>query len=264
MEHMLKEHPNWQGRAVLIQIANPPRGKGINLEKVQPISERMAYYSIAECVVVTAVRDGMNLTPYEYIVCREGVSGAEPGSELSGPKKSMPVVSEFIGCSPFLSGAIRVNPWNIESTAEAMNEAISLAEPEKELRHEKHYRYVRTHDVAFWVVALDPRFKKLYVDDIVSAYCKAKNRAILLDYDGTLMPQNSIIKTPSAQVLSLLNRLSSDPQKSSFHGEWKRKGQLKQVVSFLQEAGTCCRAWLLFVRYVICRPYQDLANLICR
>ncbi|KAL8553351.1 hypothetical protein ACS0TY_001868 [Phlomoides rotata] len=35
MEHMLKEHPNWQGRAVLIQIANPPRGKGINLEEVQ-------------------------------------------------------------------------------------------------------------------------------------------------------------------------------------------------------------------------------------
>ncbi|KAL8503859.1 hypothetical protein ACS0TY_022543 [Phlomoides rotata] len=110
----------------------------------------MAYYSIAECVVVTAVRDGMNLTPYEYIVCREGVSGAEPGSELSGPKKIMLVVSEFIGCSPSLSGAIRVNPWNIESTAEAMNEAISLAEPEKELRHEKHYCYVSTHDVAFW------------------------------------------------------------------------------------------------------------------
>lgn len=275
MEHMLKQHPNWQGRAVLIQIANPARGKGINLEEIQreteescerinnelgrpgyqpivfihrplSISERMAYYSIAECVVVTAVRDGMNLTPYEYIVCREGVSGAEPGSELSGPKKSMLVVSEFIGCSPSLSGAIRVNPWNIESTAEAMNEAISLAEPEKELRHEKHYRYVSTHDVAFWsrsflqdmertcadhfrkrcwaiglgfgfrVVALDPSFRKLSIDDIVSAYCKAKNRAILLDYDGTLMPQNSIIKTPSAQVLSLLNRLSGDPQNLVF------------------------------------------------
>ncbi|KZV27210.1 putative alpha,alpha-trehalose-phosphate synthase [Dorcoceras hygrometricum] len=269
MEQMLKLHPNWQGRAVLVQIANPSRGKGIDVDEIQSeieenckrinrelgkpgyepivlihrpssISERMAYYSIAECVVVTAVRDGMNLTPYEYIVCRHGVSGAEPGSDLSGPKKSMLVVSEFIGCSPSLSGAIRVNPWNVESTAEAMNEAISMVDAEKELRHEKHYRYVSTHDVAFWsrsflqdmertcaehfrkrcwsiglgfgfrVVALDPNFRKLSLDDIVDAYCRAKSRVVLLDYDGTLMPQNSIVKTPSSQVISLLNRLSAD------------------------------------------------------
>ncbi|XP_073139414.1 probable alpha,alpha-trehalose-phosphate synthase [UDP-forming] 7 isoform X2 [Henckelia pumila] len=275
MEQMLKLHPNWQGRAVLVQIANPSRGKGIDVDEIRSeieesckrinrelgkpgyepivlihrpssIGERMAYYSIAECVVVTAVRDGMNLTPYEYIVCRQGVSGAEPGSDLSGPKKSMLVVSEFIGCSPSLSGAIRVNPWNVESTAEAMNEAISMADPEKELRHEKHYRYVSTHDVAFWsrsflqdmertcaehfrkrcwsiglgfgfrVVALDPNFRKLSMDDIVDAYCRAKSRAILLDYDGTLMPQNSIVKTPSAQVISLLNRLSADPRNIVF------------------------------------------------
>ncbi|KAL0443806.1 UNVERIFIED_CONTAM: putative alpha,alpha-trehalose-phosphate synthase [UDP-forming] 7 [Sesamum latifolium] len=272
---MLKQHPNWQGRAVLVQIANPSRGKGIDLEEIQneieesckrinkelgrpgyepivfihrpiSISERMAYYSIAECVVVTAVRDGMNLTPYEYIVCRQGISGAEAGSEWSGPKKSMLVVSEFIGCSPSLSGAIRVNPWNVEATAEAMNESISMADTEKELRHEKHYRYVSTHDVAFWsrsflqdmertcadhfrkrcwgiglgfgfrVVALDPNFRKLSIDDIVAAYTRAKSRAILLDYDGTLMPQNLIIKTPSAQVLSLLNRLCADPKNLVF------------------------------------------------
>ncbi|KAL0354018.1 UNVERIFIED_CONTAM: putative alpha,alpha-trehalose-phosphate synthase [UDP-forming] 7 [Sesamum angustifolium] len=288
MEQMLKQHPNWQGRAVLVQIANPSRGKGIDLEEIQneieesckrinkelgrpgyepivfihrpiSISERMAYYSIAECVVVTAVRDGMNLTPYEYIVCRQGISGAEAGSEWSGPKKSMLVVSEFIGCSPSLSGAIRVNPWNVEATAEAMNESISMADTEKELRHEKHYRYVSTHDVAFWsrsflqdmertcadhfrkrcwgiglgfgfrVVALDPNFRKLSIDDIVAAYSRAKSRAILLDYDGTLMPQNLIIKTPSAQVLSLLNRLCADPKNLVLwwpqHEEWETYGQ---------------------------------------
>ncbi|CAK9133322.1 unnamed protein product, partial [Ilex paraguariensis] len=160
MEQMLKQHPDWQGRAVLIQIASPARGKEIDLAKVQTeiqescnrinekfgkpgyepivfidrplsISEKIAYYSIAECVVVSAVRDGMNLTPYEYIVCRQGIPDAETGSDLSGPKKSMLVVSEFIGCSPSLSGAIRINPWNVEMTAEAMNEAISMAEPEK-------------------------------------------------------------------------------------------------------------------------------------
>ncbi|XWS18539.1 hypothetical protein CRYUN_Cryun32bG0053500 [Craigia yunnanensis] len=275
MEQMLKHHPKWQGRAVLVQITNPARGRGKDLEEIQAeiqasckrinetfgqpgyepivfidrpvsLSERVAYYTIAECVVVTAVRDGMNLTPYEYIVCRQGVSESESSSESSGPKKSMLVVSEFIGCSPSLSGAIRINPWNIEATAEAMHEAISMADAEKQLRHEKHYRYVSSHDVAFWsrsffqdmertckdhfrrrcwgiglsfgfrVVALDPNFRKLSIDHIVSVYLRSKNRAILLDYDGTVMPQTSHNKIPSAEVISIINTLSGDNKNTVF------------------------------------------------
>nr|QGA88728.1 TPS4 [Betula platyphylla] len=275
MEQMLKQHPKWQGKAVLVQIANPARGSGKDLEEIQAeiqasckrinknfgrpgyepvvfidrpvsLSERAAYYTIAECVVVTAVRDGMNLTPYEYIVCRQGVSGSESSSEMSASKKSMLVVSEFIGCSPSLSGAIRVNPWNVEATAEAMNESISMADAEKQLRHEKHYRYVSTHDVAFWarsffqdmertckdhfrrrcwgiglsfgfrVVALDPSFRKLSIDYIVSAYSRSRNRAILLDYDGTVMPQTSINKTPSQEVISIINMLCGDVKNNVF------------------------------------------------
>ena len=34
--------------------------------------EKIALYSIADVAVVTATRDGMNLVPYEYIVCRQG------------------------------------------------------------------------------------------------------------------------------------------------------------------------------------------------
>ncbi|XP_022724861.1 probable alpha,alpha-trehalose-phosphate synthase [UDP-forming] 7 isoform X2 [Durio zibethinus] len=275
MEQMLKQHPKWQGRAVLVQITNPARGRGKDLEEIQAeiqasckrinetfgqpgyepvifidrpisLSERLAYYTMAECVVVTAVRDGMNLTPYEYIVCRQGVSESESSSESNGPKKSMLVVSEFIGCSPSLSGAIRVNPWNIEATAEAMNEAISMADAEQQLRHEKHYKYVSSHDVAFWsrsffqdmertckdhfrrrcwgiglsfgfrVVALDPNFRKLSIDHILSVYQRSKNRAILLDYDGTVMPQTSHNKTPSAEVISIINTLSGDIKNTVF------------------------------------------------
>lgn len=56
-------------------------------------------------------------------------------------------MSEFIGCSPSLSGAIRVNPWNIDAVADAMDGALVMDESEKQLRHEKHYKYVSTHDV---------------------------------------------------------------------------------------------------------------------
>ncbi|CAA2953876.1 probable alpha,alpha-trehalose-phosphate synthase [UDP-forming] 7 [Olea europaea subsp. europaea] len=296
MEQMLKQHPKWQGRAVLVQIANPARGKGKDLEEIQAeieascnrinetfrqpgyepivfinrpvsLSERAAYYTIAECVVVTAVRDGMNLTPYEYIVSRQGIPGSESSSDSNAPKKSMLVVSEFIGCSPSLSGAIRVNPWNIETTAEALNEAISMADTEKQLRHEKHYKYVSTHDVAYWarsffqdlertckdhfrrrcwgiglgfgfrVVALDPNFRKLSIDAIVSAYSKAKNRAILLDYDGTVMPQASINKVPSREVISIINRLCDDVKNTVFVVSGRGKDSLGNWFSPCKKLG---------------------------
>ncbi|KAF6162620.1 hypothetical protein GIB67_003166 [Kingdonia uniflora] len=199
----------------------------VYIDKPLSISERIAFYSIAECVVVSAVRDAMNLTPYEYIVCRQGVSGLGLGSDFSGIKKNMLVMSEFVGCSPSLSGAIRINLWNIETIGEALNEAILMEESKKQLLHEKYYRYVSTHDVSYWsrsfmqdlersckdhfrrrcyamgigfgfrLVALDANFKKLEISTIESAYKKSRNRAILLDYDGTVMPQTTINKTPS-------------------------------------------------------------------
>jgi trehalose 6-phosphate synthase/phosphatase len=270
-EQLLTQHQEWRGQVVLVQIANPARGKGKDVTEVQNESyamvkrineafgqpgydpvilidsslhfyERMAYYIMAECCLVTAVRDGMNLIPYEYIIAREGndrldrVLGLKKGSS----KKSMLVVSEFIGCSPSLSGAIRVNPWNIDAVADAMDLALEMAESEKQLRHEKHYRYVSTHDVGYWansflqdlerackehdkrrcwgigfglkfrVVALDPNFRKLSAEITVSAYRRARTRAILLDYDGTLMPQESINKSPCLKTIEILNSLCRD------------------------------------------------------
>jgi len=38
-----------------------------------PLYERIALYSVADGALVTATRDGMNLVPYEYIVCRQGM-----------------------------------------------------------------------------------------------------------------------------------------------------------------------------------------------
>ncbi|CAI0461253.1 unnamed protein product [Linum tenue] len=293
MEQMLRQHPIWQGKAVLVQIVNPARGNGIDLEDIRteiqdsckringlfrmpgyepivivdtPISvgERVAYHSIAECVVVTAVRDGMNLTPYEYIVCRQG---SDTCTNFHGLKKSMLVISEFIGCSPSLSGAIRINPWNVEATGEAMNQAISTSDSEQQLRHEKHYRYISTHDVAYWsrsflhdlkrncadhnrkmcwgigfgfgfrVMALDPNFRKLSGAVIVSAYKMAKSRAILLDYDGTVMHQNAINKSPTQEVISILNRLCDDPNNTVFIVSGRGRDSLAEWFSPCKKLG---------------------------
>lgn len=298
MEQLLTQHPDKRGKVVLVQIANPARGRGKDVQEVQsethatvrrinetfgrpgyhpvvlidtPLQfyERIAYYVTAECCLVTAVRDGMNLIPYEYIICRQGNEKLDEtlGLNPSTPKKSMLVVSEFIGCSPSLSGAIRVNPWNIDAVAEAMESALIVPEPEKQMRHEKHYRYVSTHDVAYWahsflqdleracrdhvrrrcwgigfglgfrVIALDPNFRKLSVEHIVSAYKRTKNRAILLDCDGTMMLQSSISTIPNTEAIGILNNLCGDPKNVVFVVSGKDKKTLTEGFSSCEKLG---------------------------
>ncbi|TMW99494.1 hypothetical protein EJD97_002438 [Solanum chilense] len=297
-ELLLSQHPDQRGKLVLVQIANPARGRGKDVQEVQaetyatvkrinqkfgrtgyepvilvdkPLQfyERIAYYAIAECCLVTAVRDGMNLIPYEYVICRQGTEklDATLGLNPTAPKKSMLVVSEFIGCSPSLSGAIRVNPWNIDAVSEAMDSALIVSEAEKQMRHEKHYRYVCTHDVAYWaqsflqdleracrdhvrrrcwgigfglgfrVVALDPSFRKLSIEHIVSAYKRTKHRVILLDYDGTMTVRNSISKGPNAEVISILNSLCRDPKNIAFIVSGKDTKTLSQWFSSCETLG---------------------------
>lgn len=317
-EQLLTQNPHKRGKVVLVQIANPARGRGKDVQEVQsetyatvkrinqmfgrsgyepvvlidnPLQfyERIAYYVIAECCLVTAVRDGMNLIPYEYIICRQGNDKLDEtlGLSPSAPKKSMLVVSEFIGCSPSLSGAIRVNPWNIDSVAEAMDSALIVSEAEKQMRHEKHYRYVSTHDVAYWahsflqdleracrdhvrrrcwgigfglgfrVIALDPSFRKLSVEHIVSAYKRTKNRAILLDYDGTMTLQGSISTSPKAENIEILNNLCRDPKNIVFIVSGKDRKTLTQWFSSCERLGIAAEHGY-FVRY-----YFSFTSLPC-
>ncbi|XP_072977803.1 alpha,alpha-trehalose-phosphate synthase [UDP-forming] 6-like [Typha angustifolia] len=297
-EQLLVQHLEWRGRVVLVQIANPARGRGKDVKEVQNESyamvkrineafgqpgykpvvlidqplqfyERMAYYVVAESCLLTAVRDGMNLIPYEYIIARQGNDKLDKvlGLSPSTPKKSMLVVSEFVGCSPSLSGAIRVNPWNIDAVADAMDSALEMAEQEKQLRHEKHYKYVSTHDVGYWansflqdlertcrdhdrrrswgigfglsfrVVALDLNFRKLSIENIVSAYRRSTTRAILLDYDGTLMPQASIDKSASPESIEILNSLCRDRNNMVFLVSAKSREKLSDWFSLCKNIG---------------------------
>ncbi|OVA16294.1 Glycosyl transferase [Macleaya cordata] len=277
VEQLLQRHSDLQGKVVLVQIVNPARSTGKDVQEAKretystarrinetygfpgydpvilidhgvPLYEKIAYYAVAECCVVNAVRDGMNLVPYKYIVCRQGTPKMDETMSINegSPRSSMLVVSEFIGCSPSLSGAIRVNPWDIDAVADALNSAITIPDAEKQLRHEKHYKYVSSHDVAYWarsfvqdleracgdhyskrcwgigfglgfkVVSLSPNFRKLSIDHIAPAYKVSNRRLIFLDYDGTIVPQASIIKTPSTEVISVLNNLCGDPKNTVF------------------------------------------------
>ncbi|GBF93527.1 hypothetical protein Rsub_06660 [Raphidocelis subcapitata] len=68
---------------------NPPKGyEPVHyVERHVPLHERIAFLAAADAAVVTATRDGMNLVPYEYVVCRQG-----PDSNPAA-RESMLVVS---------------------------------------------------------------------------------------------------------------------------------------------------------------------------
>ncbi|KAF7806595.1 putative alpha,alpha-trehalose-phosphate synthase [UDP-forming] 11 [Senna tora] len=288
MGKLLEDHEQLRGRVVLVQILNPARSRGKDIQDVEnesnsiakeingkygkpgydpivfingPVStqEKASYYAISECCIVNCVRDGMNLVPYKYTVCRNFTE--------SPKQKSVIIVSEFIGCSPSLSGAIRVNPWNIEDVSEAMNSAITMKDSEKQLRHEKNYKYISSHDVGFWgrsfdqdlqracrehylkrcwevgfglgfrIVALDPTFRKLTVPCVFPAYRNTQNRLILLDYDGTMMPQNLVNKNPSQEVISVLNSLCRDPRNLVFIVSGRDKNCLTKWFSPCEKLG---------------------------
>ncbi|XP_075082781.1 putative alpha,alpha-trehalose-phosphate synthase [UDP-forming] 9 [Nicotiana tabacum] len=319
-EHLLQQHEDLQGKLVLVQIVNPARSSGKDVQEAKreayltvdrinqiygrsnyepvilidrPVAryEKTAYYAVADCCIVNAVRDGMNLVPYKYIVCRQGSLGMDEamGIKADSLRTSMLVVSEFIGCSPSLSGAIRVNPWDIEAVAEALNVAITMSDSEKVLRHEKHYRYVSSHDVAYWarsfmqdlerackdhyskrcwgiglglgfrVIALSPSFRKLSIDHIVSSYRRTQRRAIFLDYDGTVVPQSSMVKAPSAEVITLLNTLSNDPKNTVYIVSGRGRTSLSEWLAPCERLGIAAEHGY-FIRESKTSDWESLAS----
>jgi trehalose 6-phosphate synthase/phosphatase len=61
--------------------------------------EYFALLSVANVGLITSVRDGMNTTSHEFVVCQQ---------ENHGPL----ILSEFTGTAGSLSAAMLVNPWD--------------------------------------------------------------------------------------------------------------------------------------------------------
>jgi trehalose-6-phosphate synthase len=103
-----------------------------------PFDRMSAMYRVADAMVITSVRDGMNLVAYEYIACQQEQPGAL-------------ILSEFAGAAHSLADApIVVNPWNISELSDAMYQAITMAPAELRRRQESMYKYVTTQTAQRW------------------------------------------------------------------------------------------------------------------
>lgn len=101
--------------------------------------ELLAYYRAAEIMLVTSLKDGMNLVAKEYCACDVDLKGAL-------------VLSEFTGAAyEMRRNALLVNPYDIEGTAEAIREAFLLPAGTRQERMRRLRRMVESHDIFWWV-----------------------------------------------------------------------------------------------------------------
>eukprot|EP00929_Paragymnodinium_shiwhaense_P082165 TRINITY_DN43213_c0_g1_i1.p1 TRINITY_DN43213_c0_g1~~TRINITY_DN43213_c0_g1_i1.p1 ORF type:complete len:963 (+),score=203.12 TRINITY_DN43213_c0_g1_i1:138-3026(+) len=166
----LDRNPEWAEDCVLVQLAVPSRrdvpeyqrlqrqvhelvgqicGRHSKLETGAPVIyldasmsflDLVALYQVADVALITSLRDGMNLVSYEFIACHRN-------SEVPG----VLILSEFTGAAQSLgAGSIRVNPWNLQDTAQAIKDALEMSVEDRTALHRYAYQYVTEHTAQKW------------------------------------------------------------------------------------------------------------------
>jgi trehalose 6-phosphate synthase len=107
------------------------------LHQAYPREEMVALYLAADVMLVTALRDGMNLVAKEYVASRVDNRGVL-------------VLSEFAGAADELGSAVLINPHDIGGVKDAIMRAIDMPAAEQGRRMRALRRRVREHDVEDW------------------------------------------------------------------------------------------------------------------
>lgn len=165
---MLRRHPELRGSVTLMQVVVPSREDIPRYQEHKTLVDRLigeingeftrggwapiryihrrlegprlsAYYRAADVALVTPLKDGMNLVCKEY--CASRVDG-----------DGVLVLSEFAGAAAELqSGALLVNPYDVEGVAEALRAAVLMPEAERRSRFRRLRRIVHDHDIHHWL-----------------------------------------------------------------------------------------------------------------
>ncbi len=118
------------------------------LHSSYPREEMAAMYRAADIMVVTPLRDGMNLVAKEYVACREDNTGAL-------------VLSEFAGAADELKQAFLINPYDINGMKEAILRAVHANPRDLSRRMRAMRKTVRTHDVSDWAAEFMGRLSQI-------------------------------------------------------------------------------------------------------
>jgi trehalose 6-phosphate synthase len=110
------------------------------LHQTYPREEMAALYLAGDVMLVTPLRDGMNLVAKEYVACRDDDSGAL-------------VLSEFTGAADELAGAFLINPYDTDGLKDAIVRAATMSPAQARRRMRSMRKRVREYDVAHWAAS---------------------------------------------------------------------------------------------------------------
>ncbi|MBI5947426.1 MAG: trehalose-6-phosphate synthase [Chloroflexi bacterium] len=99
-----------------------------------------AFYQAADVMLVTPLRDGMNLVAKEFVASRADGEGVL-------------VLSEFAGAATQLSDALIVNPYDVEGMARVILRSIEMTAVERRYRMERMREVVQANTAADWADA---------------------------------------------------------------------------------------------------------------
>lgn len=279
-QQLLENYPVWRKRLTLLQVCFPDKQRpeqsaqqsAENREVVRRIEEafgpdtiryfevgaeldaklwtkntRLALFRAVDVLLNCAMKDGLNLLPFEYIHTKHS-------QQASG----VVVLSEFVGCAHVLNGCVRINPFNLEHVVEQLDAALSMPPSERAARLSKDHSFVASHTTRTWlhVAVQDMRrtaalhasgeasssrptlalcsfgsemragqqLPPLNVEALARAYVQSTRRLILLGLDGTLIQQEKVMHhrkmfhdfsdhslPPPPAALHCLAALASDP-----------------------------------------------------
>jgi len=245
-ERFLDMFPEWRGKAVLIQVTSPGNAEeekedsgnkiankvselvtkinglygSLSFSPVQHYpqylsqDEYLALLRAADIALITSVRDGMNTTSLEYVVCQKNDHGPL-------------ILSEFSGTAGTLKDAIHINPWDLTGVARSIQYALTMSTDKKTAMHLNLYHHVTTKNVQSWTASFIRRLLHVLSSrnstistplldkaTLLSTYRAAEKRLFMFDYDGTLTPivRDPSAATPSERVIRTLRTLASDPR----------------------------------------------------
>lgn len=181
-----------------------------------------ALYRRANVLMVTALRDGMNLVAQEFVLCQ-----SEPG--LPSQWHGALLISEFAGSAQVLPGAFLVNPWDVDGIVAHLLSALELSRPDRRRRLETMAKRVEALDGRRWAELFLSRLERYSrrdrvrrprpIDDAATVrfgrrFARARKRTIILDYDGTLreLERHPDLAQPTAEIRWLLRSLGELPE----------------------------------------------------
>ena len=244
MDRLLEREPGLRDKVRMIQIVVPSRTRVDSYEQYRqsldelvgringahatvnsvpihylyrsiPQSELVALYRSADLMLVTPLRDGMNLVAKEFVATRTDEDG-------------ILMLSEFAGAAEELREAVCVNPYDIDGVASTISNSLSLPEEERRARMRVLRSRVLTYDCYHWANSfikalettpgvttqpLEAQSAHARMEAMLEKLSGSDRLLLLLDYDGTLVPLASSpqLAVPDPEVKKLLQALAARP-----------------------------------------------------